>query len=282
MHKYFLDAEVLIEASLGELRLNHPEGIAIHKDGSIWCGGESGEVYRIAPDGSKFELIACSNGFSLGMNFDTQGNLYVCDLGNSCIMKLDGKTRNYEQFSSSKLNIKIPNYPVVDTKRNRLYVSDSHGFNDPGPGVWAIDLSTGDGYLWSDEVFDFANGMALSLNANTLFIAETFSKKISAIDINEDGSAGKKYDYVTDIDGLPDGLAIDINENLFISCYEPSRIYCFEKNGNLDIFLTDPTAHLMCHPTNIAFRHADLFTTNLGRWQITKIQTKTEGPKLPI
>lgn len=282
MHKYFSSAEVFIEASLGNLRLNHPEGIAIDSDGSIWCGGDTGEIYRVEPDGSNFQLIASSNGFSLGMSFDLDGNLYVCDLSLARLMKFDKRTKTYRPFSSQNLEIKIPNYPVVDSKRNRIYVSDSHGFNDPGPGVWVVDLDSGEGFLWSSEVFDFANGMALSKDSNTLFIAETFSKKVSAIPINSDGSAGAKTDYVTDIAGLPDGLAIDEDENLFISCYEPSRIFCFEKNGNLEIFLDDPTAHLMCHPTNIAFRGPEMFTTNLGRWQITRILTKTQGIHLPI
>jgi hypothetical protein len=37
-------------------------------------------------------------------------------------------------------------------------------------------------------------------------------------------------------------------------------------------------AHLLCHPTNLAFRDNVLFTTNLGRWPITAIETRAEGP----
>lgn len=32
--------------------LGHPEGIAVHPDVSIWTGGEAGQIYRIAPDGT--------------------------------------------------------------------------------------------------------------------------------------------------------------------------------------------------------------------------------------
>lgn len=282
MHALLKSSKVFIEASLGELRLNHPEGIAIHPDGSIWCGGENGEIYRIEPDGSKFELIASSNGFALGMNFDADGNLFVCDLGLARLMKLDSQSKTYETFSDPDLGMKIPNYLAIDSERNCIYVSDSHGFNDPGPGIWSVDLSTGEGSLWSDEIYDFANGMALSSDKRTLYVAETFSKKVSAIPINSDGTAGKKFDYVTNIDGLPDGLALDDSDRLFISCYEPSRIFVYEKKDGLQLFLDDPTAHLMCHPTNMAFRGSELFTANLGRWQITRIETKTNGLKLPV
>jgi len=41
--------------------------------------------------------------------------------------------------------------------------------------------------------------------------------------------------------------------------------------GTVETVLADPTAHLLCHPTNLAFRGSELFTSNLGRWHITLI-----------
>ena len=35
--------------------VDHAEGVAVHPDGSVWCGGEAGQVYRIAPDGSSMD-----------------------------------------------------------------------------------------------------------------------------------------------------------------------------------------------------------------------------------
>ena len=49
-------ARVFADGSPGPIRLDHPEGVAVHADGSIWCGGETGQVYRITPDGSSVEL----------------------------------------------------------------------------------------------------------------------------------------------------------------------------------------------------------------------------------
>jgi gluconolactonase len=44
--------------------------------------------------------------------------------------------------------------------------------------------------------------------------------------------------------------------------------------------IRDEEAHLFCHPTNLAFRGNILFTTNLGRWHITAIETVAKG--LPL
>ena len=31
--------------------LDHPECVAVHPDGSVWAGGEGGQIYKISEDG---------------------------------------------------------------------------------------------------------------------------------------------------------------------------------------------------------------------------------------
>jgi len=63
---------VVFEGSLTEPQLDHPDGVAVHRDGSIWCGGERGQIYRLSPDGGKLEQVGSTGGFCLGMAFDSQ------------------------------------------------------------------------------------------------------------------------------------------------------------------------------------------------------------------
>jgi hypothetical protein len=51
-------------------------------------------------------------------------------------------------------------------------------------------------------------------------------------------------------------------------------------DGTVARLIGDEEAHLFCHPTNLAFRGSTLFTTNLGRWHITAVDTAAEG--LPL
>lgn len=275
-------ARVFFDATLGPIRLKHPEGVAVAADGAVWCSGDGGEIYRIAPDGSGIEIVANTGGFTLGMAFDRQGLLYVCDLGHKAVFRLDPASKRLEQWATGGEGgqMKIPNYPVVDPVRNCLYVSDSHAFGVPGPGIWRFDLATGQGGLWYAGTLNFGNGMALSLDRNTLYVVETFARRVSRIPIQADGSPGQIEVFVEGIERLPDGLAFDIHGNLYISCYEPSRIFRASPDGKLELFIDDPEAHTMCHPTNIAFRRTELFTANLGRWHITVIDAGVEGAPL--
>jgi gluconolactonase len=275
-------ASIFFDGTLGPVRLKHPEGLAVATDGAIWCGGDGGEIYRIEPDGSAIELIASTDGFTLGMAFDGRGQLFTCDLGHKAVFRLDLDSRRLDKFftGSAGTTIRVPNYPVVDSTRDCLYVSDSHEFGVPGPGVWRVDLETGEGRLWYDKPLNFANGMALSPDRRWLYIVETFARQVSRISIGDDGSASDAEIFVAGIERLPDGLAFDGEGNLYISCYEPSRVFRASPEGRLELLYDDPEAHMLCHPTNCAFRGPELFTSNLGRWHITRIEVGKSGAPL--
>lgn len=275
-------ATIFFDGTLSEPRLLHPEGIAVDQEGNVWCGGELGQIYRVAADGSMLEVVASTGGFTLGLAFDRQGRLYTCDLGHKAVFRLDPTSGQLERFTSGGggTSLRVPNFPVVDARRSWLYVSDSYSPEHPGPGVWRFDLETGEGWLWYDCPLTFANGMALALSGDLLYVAETFARRVSRIPIRADGSAGDAEVFVEGIERLPDGLAFDAAGSLYISCYEPSRLYRAAPDGRLELLIDDPEAHTLCHPTNCAFRGTELFTSNLGRWHITRIDVGIAG--LPL
>ena len=65
---------VFIDGTLSDPQLDHPEGLAIHPDGSIWCGGERGQIFRVDPEGGELTEVASTGGVSLGLaNFPQDG-----------------------------------------------------------------------------------------------------------------------------------------------------------------------------------------------------------------
>jgi sugar lactone lactonase YvrE len=274
-------ARVFYDGLFTEPMLDHPEGLAVHRDGSIWCGGERGQIYRIEPDGSSMQQVAAiEGGFSQGMAFDKEDNLYVCDLKHGAVMRLDAQGGPPKKFADGAdgRSISISNSPAFDAE-GRLYVSDSHAFKEPGPGVFRFDPD-GAGELWYGEPINFANGLALSPDGRSLYVAETFGNAVFRIPIKEDGSAGAREEIATLPGMLPDGLAFDRAGNLYVACYEPSVVLRIAPDGAIERFAGDEEAHLFCHPTNLAFRDGTLFTTNLGRWHITAVDTGADG--LPL
>jgi len=111
----------------------------------------------------------------------------------------------------------------------------------------------------------------------------TWLPGVERIPIRPDGSPGKRSVFVRLPKSLPDGLAFDVRGNLYVSCYTPNRIYRVTPDRKVSILIEDWEAHTLSNPTNIAFggpRLRDLFTANLGRWHITRIDARIQGAPL--
>jgi sugar lactone lactonase YvrE len=272
-------ASIFFNGIFTDPQLNHPEGVAIGRDGSVWCGGERGEIFRIEPDGSSMEIVASNGGFILGIAFDPAGNLYACDIKHQTLFRLDGASHAFEPFARLPEGRRMvtPNFVVVDAPRNSLYVSDSYVARQPGPGIWRLDLQSGEGDLWYESPLNFANGMCLSPDGDRLYVVESWAYRVVVFPIREDGGPGEPTTVVQDPTAVFDGLAVDAGGNLYIACYTPARIMRVRTNGTVEVLIEDPEHDVMRYPTNCAFRGTDLFTANLGGWAITRIDAGIPG-----
>jgi gluconolactonase len=247
-------------------RLDHPEGIAVAADGAVWCGGEAGQIYRIA-DGA-IEQVASTGGFCLGLAFDAGGRLYVCDLHHAALFRLDPRSGELERFADGVDGHRLvtPNAIAIDA-RGDLFVSDSGRPHEPRPGLLRLRRDGG-GELWTDVPLDFANGLALSADGRTLYVVETWARRVLAFPVD---AAGPPRVAAALPGTVPDGLAVDEHGALWVACYEPSQVLVVEPGGEIRIAAHDADAHLLCHPTNVAFRGTALIAANLGRWHLTEL-----------
>lgn len=265
--------------------LDHPEGVCVHPDGSLYAGGEAGQIYHVSADGKKVEEIArAKGGFMLGVAINPTGEyLIACDLKQRCLWKLDLKSGKLKKFATgvgTAHQFEIPNH-LTFSENGDLYVSDS-GLKPNTGKVLRLDPG-GKGIVWHAGPINFANGVALDKGEKHLYVTASFLPGVEKIVINEDGSAGKKSVVVRLPKTVPDGLAFDVKGNLYITCYTPARIFKLTPKGVLSVFADDWTAHALASPTNIAFggkNFDQLFAANLARWHITRIDAHVKG--LPL
>ena len=267
-------ASVFCGGISSRFRLNHPEGVIVDpKDGALWCGGEAGELYRVAPDGGSVEQVGGSGGFALGLCMDPERRIYVCDLHHACVVVFDEDGRELARLHGrdGDETLRLPNYPLLDGEGRFLFVSDTR--REGGPGIWRFELATGAGGLWMRETCYSANGLALAPDGRSLFLVESHLPGVSRIPIRHDGAAGPKSLVLSLPRDEPDGLAFDSRGRLWISVYNPSRLYRYDPGADrLEVVIEDTSTDLLHHPTNLAFRgDGELFCANLGAWHLTRI-----------
>ena len=263
--------------------LDHAEGIAWGMDGYIYAGSEIGQLYRINTVKPEVKVFANTGGFLLGIALDGYNNIYVCDAGHAVVQKVNtkGLVRTYAAGCLNEPFI-MPNYLVFDRQGN-MYVCDSGKWKEDNGKIYKIS-PTGECEVWCRKLKEFPNGLCLDAEGKCLYAAMSLNPpRVSRIAINPDGSAGLVETVVDLPKTVPDGLAFDIKNNLYISCYRPDAIYRYTNKNKLEVLAEDYEGTLMSAPTNIAFCGEErniLLSTNLGRWHLTRYQLDVVGMHL--
>jgi gluconolactonase len=260
--------------------LDHPEGLAFDADGTLWAGGELGQIYRIDARGHVRE-VAQLGGFNLGLTFSRAQELYVCNFKLPALVRVSRKGRvldSWERIGNRKL--KTPNFSVFDSEGN-LYFSDSGDWEHANGCVYCI-RKNGRAELFAGP-FAFANGLALSADERFLFVVQSTRDNVERVEIRADGRAGERKVYARGLHRVPDGAALDVKGNLLVTCYASDNIYKITPAGKVSLLACDPQGTMIARPTNIAFGGPNfdrMYVANLGRWHISRAPADVRGQLL--
>lgn len=273
---------LLTLTNLGPL-FDHPEAVAWGPDSRVYAGGEDGQVYRLRIDGKDFEQFARVPGaFILGLAHDAAGNVYACDDRHAAVHRItpSGEVSVYANGGAGE-RMRVPNYPVFDDAGN-LYVSDSGEFGKRNGCIWRVRPG-GNAEVWDRSASGFPNGMCLSADGRTLYVVESSPPLISKVEIRADGSEGVRSILVELPRQVPDGVALDVNGDLYVSLFNPNIIYRCSPDGTLVTLYDDWEQLKLIAPTNIAFGGEDLSTliiASLCGWAVHTAPMAVPGLKL--
>jgi len=174
---------------------------------SNWCANE---VIAVDLNGKSEFITRVPFPIPFCIDFLPDGRLLVVSGPESLILRMenDGKLVTHADLRS--VSDKGWNEIVVDGRGN-IYVNGG-GFNmmagEPfAPGIIAMVKPDGSMRQVADGIA-FPNGMAVTSDNQTLIIAESYGKKLTAFDIASDGSLSNRRVWAA-VDGPPDGICID-------------------------------------------------------------------------
>lgn len=175
---------------------------------------------------------------------DMQGNIIVCEHVRSCISRTDYEGKGLEilvsHYQGKELN--SPNDVVVRSDGMIFFTDPRFGRNPSRvglerkqeldfQGVFSYRPDTKELRLLMDD-FENPNGLCFSADEKFLFVNDSPRKHIRKFRIDPDGSlsGGEVWaETIGDGAGLPDGMKIDSEENVY--CCAQGGIHIFDKEG---------------------------------------------------
>jgi gluconolactonase len=210
------------------------------------CTGPSGERYvtslsgqqllQVFPDGhvSVWAKGDCPNGQVILPN----GEHWVCESKIGCIAaySADGTFLSYiVDKQCGGVPVHTPNDLLMDSKGN-LYFTDS--LHDIGKVFYRS--STGVEKCLAKDIH-YANGIALNTTETLLYVAESFANQIRVYSLPEPGMISDDYRLIhlpthsggDPINNLPDGLAVDAEDRLWVAHYGMQAVQVVDTRGQV-------------------------------------------------
>jgi gluconolactonase len=257
--------------------LDHPECCAFDRDGNLWAGGEAGQIYRIDPAG-QVQIIAELGGFCSGLAFSPDDReLFVCVAGVG-VVRVD-KNGQHAPFATHAGGHKIAaaNFLLFDSG-GRLYLTDSGHWMKRNGYLLRFD-STGRGEVLAGPC-GYANGLALSADERELFMVESDSDSVLRFRMGGDDRLLGPDVYAEHVGRFPDGLALDVEGNLYVCCYASDEIWRISPDRQHALLAHDRWGILLGRPTNMAFggqTFDEIYVANLGRYTISRAKLGIRG-----
>jgi gluconolactonase len=257
--------------------LDHAESVA-WESGFLWAGTEAGQLVRIDPISGAWEIAAETGGCLLGLAFDAVGRCYACDSASGRVLRITpgGAVETYADAVCGRRLI-TPNYAAFSSD-GTLWVTESGRMGADDGFLFAIPPS-GEPQLSSDDCMSFPNGIAFAPGEQTLYLVESRTARV--LGFTRHGTTLSAARVVATLPrAVPDGVVVDQAGSVYVTCFQPNRVYLLGNGDPALLFLDDWSGLHLLAPTNGCFGGESLktlFLTSFGWHTISAIDVDVPG-----
>lgn len=189
----------------------------------------------------RIDTLSMGNGHVTTLQASGKGTIYACEMLGHRVVELetDGNVLRVVADEYNGNRIDGPNDLVVDQKGG-LYFSDSQFIGErekmqETPAVYYVTPQNEIIRVIDD--IEFPNGMALTPDGSTLYIANTQGSHVLAYDVNDDGTVENRRNFaaVKLAEGRnetgADGMAIDLEGNVYLATTQGLGVQVFNSKG---------------------------------------------------
>lgn len=234
-------------------RLIYPEGAVVAPDGVLYvCDGGANRVYRVI-DG---DLIVDADDTEAASGLDiAPAGLYLCQFGADRFSRLEPEGDITTLVTTvDGYQIEAPNDVVSDTVGNAYFTCNfrnEDGYQGSGVVFYGIG---GTATILIDDL-EIANGIALSPDEQTLYVADLEDNHILAYDIEPGPKAALRGTVALfEAAAYPEGIAVHPDGSIFVSLYGRGELVQLSPSGKVVDRVLFPVGSA---PTNLAFGGPD-------------------------
>lgn len=204
------------------------------RDNKLWLSDmQAGIVYTLTENGQREEVIRVPAKPS-GLGFMPDGSLLIVSMEDEKLMRLkDGAMTVHADLSPFVTG--HPNDMVMDS-HGRAYVGnfgyDLLGGAEPKDANIVLVEQDGSARIVANDLV-FPNGAVITPDGGTFVVAETFANKLTAFDIENDGSLSGRRTYGEIPDAGPDGICLDVDGGIWLSGFLAGAFYRMEDGGKI-------------------------------------------------
>jgi len=210
-----------------------------------------------------------------GNAMDAQGRLYTAERDGHRVVRTnpDGsETVVADRYEGKRLN--SPN-DVVVRRDGQVYFSDPASaavLDERELSFNGVYHASPQGTVTLIAKMPRPNGVALTEDGRTLYVADSQERQILAYDLDKDGNASNERVVIPNVDGTPDGLRVAANGNIYIAC---KGVAIYTAQGKLLKMTQFPET-----PANLAFGGKDRKTLYVtARTSIYRLPVSDPAPQ---
>ena len=186
------------------------------RDGRLWLSDvHNFRLMRLDGRGGA-QTVAHVPGRPAGMGFTPDGRLLLATALDRQLLWVGGNGSLSLAADLKGMTKSLLNDMVVDSK-GRAWVGDTgfaFGSGEPERPGGLLVFNEADGVRVVAEDIRFPNGIAITPDEKTLYLAETFGNRITVFDIGADGALRNRRVHAT-LESSPDGLCLDAEGHLW-------------------------------------------------------------------
>jgi sugar lactone lactonase YvrE len=182
-----------------------------HEDRLWFSDWGTQEVIAVDLEGNS-EVILRGPSFPLCVDWLPDGRLLVVSAREGLLLRRESDGSLVTHADLGELSDPAAGNELVVDGRGNAYVNGG-GFDlmageEFAPGIVALVTPDGSARQVADGIA-FPNGMVVTPDDSTLIVAESYAKRLTAFDIELDGSLSNRRVWADLQDGVPDGICLD-------------------------------------------------------------------------